>query len=349
MSVDLDIRGVDHRYGRGGPPVLRDVSLRVAAGTVTTILGPSGGGKSTLLSVVAGLETPTGGDVQIDGESVPRVPPARRGIALVLQQPHLFPHMSVGENVTFGLAARGVDRATRTAEAARWLEMVELGGMADRRPRELSGGEQQRVALVRALASEPRLLLLDEPLASLDPLVRAGLQTLLGRLIAETGVTAVMVTHDRTEAMLLGDHTALLIDGRLAAHGPPQDLFRRPPTREAARFMGVTTFIDGTVQEGRLLTAAGPLVVDALPTAGEMTVAIRPEHVVLGAAGDTNRIDGVVAACAFHGEFWDCVVDTPLGAIRARGDRPRASGEPVTLGLPPAHLFPLGAVEPESG
>lgn len=346
MSVDLEVRGVDHRYGRGGPPVLRDVSLLVAAGTVTTVLGPSGSGKSTLLSVVAGLEVPTAGDVRIDGASVLGVPPAQRGIALVLQQPHLFPHMSVGENVTFGLAARGVPRATRAAEAARWLAMVELEGMAGRRPRELSGGEQQRVALVRALAARPRLLLLDEPLASLDPPVRAGLQGLLGRLISETGVTAMMVTHDRAEAMLMGTRTALLIDGRLAAHGPPPDLFRRPPTREAAIFMGVTTFIEGTVRAGRLLTAAGPLRVDALPAAGEVTVAIRPEHVVLGSREDVNRIDGIVVACAFHGEHWDCVIDTPLGAIRGRLDRPAAPGEPITLSLPPAHLFPIGAGGP---
>jgi ABC-type Fe3+/spermidine/putrescine transport system ATPase subunit len=241
LSVPVTIRGVAHRYTPRGPVVIHDLSLDVPAGGLTTVLGPSGSGKSTLLGLIAGIESPTAGDILFDGVSVVAVPSAKRGVALVLQQPHLFPYLSVGDNVTFGLAARGVRRATRVAEADRWLALVGLDGMAGRRPRELSGGEQQRVALVRALATEPRVLLLDEPLASLDPRVRVALQTLLRELVTETGVTTLMVTHDLSEAMSMGERTALLLDGHLVADEASQSLFLRPPNRVAAEFVGISS------------------------------------------------------------------------------------------------------------
>ncbi|MFN8108557.1 MAG: ABC transporter ATP-binding protein [Thermoleophilia bacterium] len=340
MSVHLEITGVRHRY-RSAPEVLCGLDLDVPAGTTTTLLGPSGSGKSTLLAVVAGVETPAEGDVRFDGRSVADVPAAKRGVAMVLQQPHLFPHLSVAENAAFGLAARGVPRRTRLAEARRLLDGVGLADMAARRPRELSGGEQQRVALVRALAIQPRLLLLDEPLASLDPGVRETMQVLLRRLLADSGTTALLVTHDRAEAMALGHRTALLIDGRIAAHLPPDELFAHPPTAAAAAFMGVTLFIRGTVGRGVLHTSDGPIRVSGLGgAAGRVTViAIRPEHVTVEDRVSVDGVPGQVVGCTYRGEHWDVEVHTALGRLRARNARSLAPGSAVRVALPPERLF----------
>ncbi len=342
MSVPVEIVGVAHRYTPRGPVVIHDLSLEVRAGGLTTILGPSGSGKSTLLGLVAGIESPTAGDILFDGASIVAVPSATRGVALVLQQPHLFPYMSVGDNVTFGLAARGVRRATRTAEAERWLAAVGLDGMAGRRPRELSGGEQQRVALIRALATEPRVLLLDEPLASLDPQVRGALQTLLRELVTETGVTTLMVTHDLSEAMSMGERTALLLTGNLIADEVSEVLFNRPPNRDAAEFVGISTFITGEVVDGDLQTPAGPLAVDGLVANGRPAlVAIRPEHVRLVDVDGPNVIAGHAGPSTFRGEYWDVQVETHLGALRARSQEPTHEGATCLVVLPGNRLFPI--------
>lgn len=341
MSVDVAIRGVSHRYTRG-PRVIHDLTLEIPRGTLLTVLGPSGSGKSTLLGLIAGIASPEAGDIRFDEASLVAVPPAKRGVALVLQQPHLFPYLSVGENVAFGLAARGVRRATRTVEADRWLATVGLDGMAARRPRELSGGEQQRVALVRALATEPRVLLLDEPLASLDPQVRESLQGVLRALVTETGVTTLMVTHDLSEAMSMGDRTALLLEGRLVADEVSQNLFQRPPNRVAAEFVGISTFITGEAVDGVLQTAAGPLGVNGLTRAGTVVVAIRPEHVRVVDADGPNVIRGRLGECTFRGEYWDCDVTTALGPLRVRSDAPSPAGADCRVAIPGDRLFAVG-------
>lgn len=340
MSVTVAVTDLSYAYRTDGPIVLREVSLEVPAGSLTTVLGPSGSGKSTLLALLAGVESPHTGDIRFDGESVLSASAQDRRVALVLQQPYLFPYLTVGENVAFGLAARGVARRARVAEADRWLSRVGLDGMAGRRPRELSGGEQQRVALVRALATNPRLLLLDEPLASLDPDVRSTLQAMLRSIVTETGVTTVMVTHDLTEAMSLGDRTAVLDGGGLVAEGPSEALFRRPPTRRAAQLVGVGTFIEGVATRGSLMTPAGTLAVDDLDRVdGTTTIAIRPEHVRLAPPGQPNTVRGRVVECTFRGEHWDVVVDTTVGRIRARSGHGVESGTACDVGLDPSHLF----------
>jgi ABC-type Fe3+/spermidine/putrescine transport system ATPase subunit len=344
LSVPVKITGVAHRYAQRGPVVIHDLSLDVPAGGLTTVLGPSGSGKSTLLGLIAGIESPSAGDILFDGVSIVAVPAAKRGVALVLQQPHLFPYLSVGDNVTFGLAARGVRRATRVAEADRWLALVGLDGTAGRRPRELSGGEQQRVALVRALATEPRVLLLDEPLASLDPQVRVALQALLRDLVTETGVTSLMVTHDLSEAMSMGERTALLLDGHLIADEASERLFNRPPNRAAAEFVGISTFITGEVVGGHLQTPAGPLAVDGLVTNGRPAlVAIRPEHVRLVDADGPNVIAGRAGPSTFRGEYWDCEVQTALGVLRARSAEPTKQDAVCRVDLPGKRLFAIAA------
>jgi ABC-type Fe3+/spermidine/putrescine transport system ATPase subunit len=341
MSVAVELRGVTFGYRHDGPVVLTDVHLNVAAGQVTTVLGASGSGKSTLLALVAGIERPRSGDVVFDTRTVTHLPTGERDIALVLQQPYLFPNLSVGENVTFGLGARGVARATRRIEAARWLARVGLDDMADRRPRALSGGEQQRVALVRALATRPSVLLLDEPLASLDPSIRSELQTLLRTIVAETGVTTIMVTHDLSEAMAMGTRTALLAGGRVVAEGPSQQVFERPPSRTAAMLMGITTFIDGTVRDGHLSTAAGTFAVTDTDPAGPATYAIRPEHIRLSATGAANTLSGSVTDCTYRGEYWEVRLDTPAGAVRTRSSQTLAMGTRTVLELPADYLIRL--------
>ena len=341
MSASVKLQDVTFGYVPGRPPVVDGLCLSVPAGGVTTVLGPSGSGKSTVLSLVAGIATPWRGGISIDGSPVHDVPPADRGVALVMQQPYLFPNLSVGDNVTFGLAARGMSRRERRPLAQRWLARMGLDGFADRRPRTLSGGQQQRVALARALAVDPQVLLLDEPLASLDVAVRDALQAELRTVVAETGVTAIMVTHDLPEAMAMGAHTVLLEDGRVVADGPSHQVFTRPPTVAAARMVGVTTFVPGVPRNGVLDTPRGPVAVSGLGVSGSVLCAIRPEHVRIVPASEPDGISGTVEVCVFRGEHWDVTLETRLGTITARSDRPLTPSTTAAATLPPQHLFPV--------
>ena len=342
MSVTIDLADVTHRYDPGGPASLDRVSLRVAAGTITTVLGPSGCGKSTMLAVIAGTRPADAGALHFDGRAMDDVPAAERGVGMVLQSPFLFPHLSVGENVGFGLAARGVSRRGRRAEVERWLGRVGLDGTADRRPDTLSGGQQQRVALVRALAHSPDVLLLDEPLASLDPHVRSRMQDLIRSLVDETGVTAIMVTHDRTEALALGDRTAVMLDGRIAAEDAPSEVFARPGRREVAEFLGVSTFLSGTAARGRLTTPAGVFACAALgDAAGPRTLAIRPERVRLSEVPAENSLRCRIVEVRFRGEHWEYLADTPLGGVRGLAATAPVQGGATNVVLPDAALFPV--------
>ncbi len=328
MSVRLDIVGLSHRYRGRAAPSLDDVSLAVAPGELVTILGPSGSGKSTLLALIAGIEAPSTGDIAFDGASVRAMPAADRHVALVFQRPYLFPHLSVGDNVAFGLAARGVGRAERVADAERWLRMVGLDGTTHRRPSQLSGGEQQRVALVRGLATGSRLLLLDEPLANLDPTVRASLQELVREIVDTTGVTALMVTHELSEAMALGNRVAILDNGRLIDMGDPERVLRHPVSRVAAELVGITTFLDGERCRGHIAAPNGDL-------------AIRPEHIRVVGGGGPNVVRGRLHRCVFRGEHWDCVVETGIGQLVARNDERIAVGSECWVSLPEDHLVVL--------
>ncbi len=347
MSVRVEVSGLVHRYARGGPPSLDGASLTAGKGEMLTVVGPSGSGKSTLLAIIAGLEDPESGTVMFGGRDVTAVPPQDRAVGLVLQGASLFPHLSVAGNVAFGLAARGMAPADRERAAGDWLSRVGLAGLGDRRARQLSGGQAQRVALVRALAVEPDVLLLDEPLASLDDQVRRELQDVLRDLVARTGVTGIMVTHDLAEAMSMGNSTALLIDGRVIAQGTPQQLFRRPATRRAASFVGVSTFLRGRMRAGCLETPAGAIpIAGAHADADLVTVAIRPEDVRLATTGDVRPGDTIIrgsaGASVFRGTHWDCTVDTALGPITAwtRVAPPRP-GEASGVRLDATDLFPV--------
>lgn len=253
---DLTVELGEHR-------ALAGVNLTAAAGDVVALVGPSGSGKTTLLRCIAGLQRPTTGSVRFDGEVIDAVPAHRRGVGYVFQDYALFPHRNVIQNVAFGLEMRGWDRRRRIEQARRMLDMVGLGSAERRSVTHLSGGEQQRVAIARALAPEPGLLLFDEPFGALDRQLREQMVVEVRDLIAEVGVTAVHVTHDQEEAAALGDTVAVLIGGRLRAHGTPGELWRRPPSANVARFLGLQV-VTASVSGGRLI--AGSLDLGSAPS-----------------------------------------------------------------------------------
>jgi sulfate transport system ATP-binding protein len=232
----IEVHGVSKRFGDFA--ALDDVSLTVADGSLTALLGPSGGGKSTLLRVIAGLESPDSGDVRIGGESMNDVPPQKRGVGLVFQHYAAFKHMTVRDNVGFGLRIRKRPKAEVRARVDELLALVHLHGLADRYPSQLSGGQRQRMALARALAVEPRVLLLDEPFGALDARVRAELREWLRRLHEEVHVTTIFVTHDQEEAMEVAEQIAVINEGRLEQVGPPADLYERPANPFVMGFVG---------------------------------------------------------------------------------------------------------------
>ena len=241
---------LDKRFG--DLTVLDSVSLDVEDGEVLALLGPSGSGKTTLLRLLAGFETPDGGAIRLAGKDVAPLPPARRRFGMVFQHYALFPHLTVGENVAFGLEAGGADgqKLERTEIAHRVTEalaLVDLAGFEGRRPGEISGGQQQRVALARALATEPRVLLLDEPLSNLDPSLRERTRRELAAAVRRVGITTVLVTHEQEEAFDLGDRVAVLHRGRLDQVGTPEELYEQPATRFVATFVGRAAVLPGRV------------------------------------------------------------------------------------------------------
>ncbi|MGE2835931.1 ABC transporter ATP-binding protein [Mycobacterium sp. SMC-4] len=272
------------RKSFGERPVLAGVDLAVPAGTITAVLGPSGCGKTTLLRILAGFEEPDGGVVRIAGQLVAggtsTVPVHRRRVGLMPQEGALFPHLSVGENIAFGINRQRRDEVRSRVE--HWLGVVGLEGRADARPHELSGGQQQRVALARALAAAPRVLLLDEPFAALDAGLRVRVREDIAAILRDTGTTAVLVTHDQAEALSLADSVALLIDGTVAQHGTPSELYDRPATLTNARFIGTTIEVPGIADAQTVHTALGPLRSRLPVSDGAALAVLRPEQLRIG-------------------------------------------------------------------
>lgn len=292
--VDISIRGLTKRYG--AQTVLDQVSLEVAAGEFFFLLGPSGCGKTTLLRHLAGFLQPDAGHIAFGGEDVTRLPPHQRDTGMMFQSYALWPHLSVAENVAFGLEERRLSRSeirTRVAEA---LDRVQLGNLGDRRISQLSGGQQQRVALARALVIRPRCLLLDEPLSNLDAKLRHEMRAEIRRIVKEFGLTAIHVTHDRDEALSMADRLAVMDAGRIAQVGTPEAVYRHPASRMVAEFMGATNLIPATagarlgngLQEAQ--TAFGSLlgrpVGNAAAAGTPVMVSIRPEALVIDPPAD---------------------------------------------------------------
>jgi len=332
----LRIEGLAATYE--GSPVLRGIELEVAAGELLCVLGPSGGGKSTLLRVIAGLETPSDGRVMLEGRDLAGVPPHERGVGLMFQDYALFPHKDVAQNVAFGLRMQGLDDDATTARVGQLLELVGLPG-AERRPvSQLSGGEQQRVALARALAPRPRLLMLDEPMGSLDRALRERLPEELRAIFGELGLTAIYVTHDQDEALSVADRVVLLDAGRIIADDTPEALWTRPPDAWSARFLGFRNVAAARVDGGAIETPWGRLPLASAgrpPREGPATVVLRPAALVpqTGAA-----INGRVAARRFRGDHVLLIVqvaDAPPLHVEAREGRLPEVGEAVAFAVRP--------------
>ena len=352
---------------------VQPLDLTVPAGEFFALLGPSGCGKTTTLRMVAGLEKPTGGQIRIGGTEVTALPPFKRPVNTVFQSYALFPHMSVKENVAFGLRRRRV--RNWKAQADEFLDLVELGHLADRKPAQLSGGQQQRVALARALVNQPEILLLDEPLGALDMKLRRQMQSELKRIQTEVGLTFIHVTHDQEEAMTMADTVAVMNAGRIEQMGAPEDLYDLPRTAFVANFLGRSNLMSGTVTgtgsgaDGLLEveTSGHRLLLDAsraVSTTGDVLLGVRPEKialrpagtraggqpVVVGTSGVVNEVDGTVTDVSFTGVSTEYRVDVPglgeLGVFAQNRDGTRIRpGDPVELTWDPARAFGLDGAE----
>jgi len=347
--MDVHIRQVTHQFG--ATPVLKDVSLHVADRELFFLLGPSGCGKTTLLRLIAGFYQPASGEVRFGDRLMNHVEPHRRNTGMVFQNYALWPHLTVAENVVYGLEVRGLpapERRTRVAEA---LRIVRMEPFADRKPNQLSGGQQQRVALARALVIRPDVLLLDEPLSNLDAQLRLEMRDEIRRIHDETRITTIYVTHDQKEALSMADRLAVLRDGVIEQVDDPRAMYRRPATRFVADFIGETNWLEGTVEsvsppQAVIRTAAGPFLVaspQATPPAGTaVRVGFRPESIRFGRAPE-NNLTGRVRSVTYLGETEQYILETaPGGVFRASEQDPvtvRPAGTAVEFHVPPTSLF----------
>ncbi len=342
VSSGLELRDLSHRYGEGPSWALSRLSIDVEPGELVAFLGPSGCGKTTALKIIAGLLRPASGDVLVDGDSVLAVPPEKRKAAMVFQKALLFPHMSVAANIGFGLRMQNVprDRISHRVNAA--LRRVRMEGFAERRPDELSGGQQQRVALARALVTEPRLLLLDEPLSALDASLREEMRELVREVHEQGGYTTVFVTHDQQEAVVLADRIALLFDGELQMYDEPQAFYERPASRRIAEFFGGTNFIRGRARNGTVETPLGDLSLAGAAAPGNVTLTIRPEAVRLG--GGENSFSARVTRVVYLGTRIDCGLEASgvRLTVAVPPDAGVREGEDVTVSLPAESMWALG-------
>jgi iron(III) transport system ATP-binding protein len=334
--MSIEFRAITKRYGGSKAPlVVHGIDFTVPSGTLTAILGPSGCGKTTVLRMIAGLESPTSGQILIDGQDVTALGPAERNVSMVFQSYALFPHMSVLDNVRYGLAVSRVpaDEATRRAHAA--MELVGLRGYDARLPSELSGGQQQRVALARALVLEPRVLLFDEPLSNLDTRLRRSMREEIRALQQRLKLTVAYVTHDQNEALAVSDEIIVMDVGRIAQRGVPQELYERPVSEFVAGFMGEAMLFDGAaLADGTV--ALGPITLRPRQpvAAGAVRIAVRPEawRVSLQNPG----LEAVVQKSAYLGSVQELTLQSALGSIFVVWPEPEpllAAGQRVWLNL----------------
>jgi iron(III) transport system ATP-binding protein len=354
-KVKVEVRNVSLAYGR--TQVLREISLTVEPGEFFALLGPSGSGKSTLLRLIAGFNQPQSGRILIDGEDVSRVPPWKRDIGMVFQNYALWPHMTVSENVAFGLEERRLPKDAIRARVEAALELVGLQDYGARRPGQLSGGQQQRVAVARTIAIEPKVLLLDEPLSNLDAKLRVYMRAELLALQRKLGITTIFVTHDQEEALSISDRVAVLDGGVIQQIGTPIELYDSPVNRFIANFVGTINMVRGRAAPGNAdvtfeSPAIGRIVIPGAAGEGDTELAIRPHAVVLarpGAAIDSVHtwVEGTVGAREFLGEFVRYVIE--VKGVEITADETHFSdrvtyrpGDPVRVGIDPERvkLFP---------
>ena len=318
---------------------LDDVTLNVAPGEFFTLLGPSGCGKTTLLRIIAGLELADSGRVFIGGKDITRLPAIKRQVNTVFQSYALFPHLSVYENIAFGLRSRKFPDAEIKKRVNRLLEMLDLNAKAQRHPHELSGGQKQRVALARALVNEPDVLLLDEPMSALDARLRAQVQEDLRRLQRELGRSFIMVTHDQAEALVCSDRLAVMHEGRIVQSGTPEDVYDNPRDSFVAKFLGVANLIPCQKVPGGVRTAFGFLALEEEPAWQEGTVAIRPEWIGIGDnQPERNGIRARVTDIVYRGTSFDLWLEPGPLRVRTSSYRRIDPGREVWLELAPEEL-----------
>ena len=310
MAAIIELENISKHYS---PTIIGvdDVSLTVEDGEFVTLLGPSGCGKSTLLRMIGGFEDPTAGTIRLADKDVTWDPPYKRAVNMVFQDYALFPHMTVGENVGYGLKMMKLGRAEITEQVKEALSLVGLYDKVDQRPDQLSGGQRQRIALARAIVRRPKVLLLDEPLSALDAKLREQMQIELKHLHEKVGITFIMVTHDQTEALVMSDRVVVMESGRIAQEGRPQDLYDHPTSPYVANFIGTTCFLPGEVasvdgHSVRLSTGGGQIAAQtdmALHQGEAVTVGLRPEKVRILAEGEAadNTLEGTLSEVIYYG------------------------------------------------
>ena len=345
----VSLRGLHKRFG--GQVAVRALDLDVARGSFFSILGPSGCGKTTTLRMIAGFEQPDAGEILLDGEPVARVPPYRRNVNTVFQSYALFDHLSVADNIAFGLKRRGVDKGEIRRRVGEMLDLVRLADRARARPRQLSGGQRQRVALARALVNLPSLLLLDEPLGALDLQLRKQMQIELKQIQREVGITFVYVTHDQEEALTMSDRIAVMNEGELQQLGSAEDVYERPVNSFVAGFIGISNLLSATAEAGGVRLPDGtrlPLgVPDGVAAGASVKLSVRPEKLTLQAGDGRLRVDGVVAETVYLGTVTHVVLDVAGGGrvivveqnteVASQADRP-ALGASCSVYCRPEHV-----------
>lgn len=357
MAAIIELENISKHYS---PTIIGvdNVSLTVEDGEFVTLLGPSGCGKSTLLRMIGGFEEPTAGVIRLGDQDVTLDPPYKREVNMVFQDYALFPHMTIGENVAYGLKTFKLDKNTVRTRVKDALTLVGLYDKVNQRPQQLSGGQRQRIALARAIVRRPKVLLLDEPLSALDAKLREQMQIELKHLHEKIGITFIMVTHDQTEALVMSDRVVVMEKGRIAQQGRPQDLYDHPATPYVANFIGTTTFLPGTVAGG----ADGVATIDVAGTrisahpeielakGATVTVGLRPEKVKLLAEGETaeNELEGKITEVIYYGLGLRISValadgskidaDTLLPDKLSHSTLPQV-GAPVRLGVATHNIF----------
>ncbi|TFE52943.1 ABC transporter ATP-binding protein [Streptomyces sp. ICN441] len=350
-AVRLD--GISKSYGDSH--AVHELSLDIAPGEFFSLLGPSGCGKTTTLRMIGGFTDPTDGTVLLGGEDVTALPPNKRDVNTVFQSYALFDHLSVADNVAFGLKRKGVGRAEIRERVGTMLERVQLGGLGDRKPRTLSGGQRQRVALARALVNRPQVLLLDEPLAALDLKLRRRMQVELKQIQREVGITFVFVTHDQDEALTMSDRIAVMNEGHVEQCGTPEDVYERPSGSFVASFMGTSNLVPGTYRAGRIAVDEGP----SLPVGTRAGIAdgsrvhlsVRPEKIWLSDFEPGMVLaTGVIRETVYSGATTTYLIELAPGitlsvleqnTARSRMEDRWAGGERVEVGWKPEHCLVL--------
>ncbi len=339
---DLEVVSLHKIYS--GAAVVEDVNFALPRGEMVAVLGPSGCGKTTTLRMVAGFVTPTSGQIRLRGQDITDLAPNHRNMGMVFQSYALFPHMNVFDNIAFGLRAHQVAKSEIPARVGKYLDVVGLGALHQRFPKELSGGQQQRVALARVLALHPQILLFDEPLSNLDAKLRVQMRGEIRRLQKASGISALFVTHDQEEAMVIADRIVVMNKGRIEQIGTPAEIYDEPKSRFVADFIGAGNLISGAINDGRFVTAKG-LAVALNPSRssgqrGEAVLSIRPEKISFAGSAEES-VSGVIVSAVNLGSIQETEVELPSGDIfkvheqcRA-GFRRREVGEQVSIAWQP--------------